>query len=248
MNLHPEAANLDQQSSPYWIGRIREYWRHRIAWYVLAAAGVSATGLLFFAMTGEEVFEHDSGSFDDGVRSWVLAHRTPTLLRIFTWVTNAGSTVPVFLVTLLACAWLWRSKARHAATGAIAAPALAVAIFTSVKTLSGRLRPPGAVPFGIHTYAFPSGHATTSLASAAILAYVLWRERLVGGFPALAVATVIPLLIGFSRVYLDVHWATDVLGGWFAGLFVAGLAAAIYEQMRRDPVVAFAEGASVPPS
>ena len=62
---------------------------------------------------------------------------------------------------------------------------------------------------------------------------MLWRERLIGGRTALALAIGGPLLVGISRIYLNVHWATDVLGGWSAGLLIAVLSAALYDRYRR---------------
>ena len=202
---------------------------------------MALTGLLLFAKIGEDVFQHESGSFDDAVRTWMLAHQTPGLFRAFTWVTNAGSTIPILALTAAVCVWLWRVKGRHAAAGAIAAPVVASALFNTIKLTYGRVRPAGALHFGLRTYAFPSGHATVSMAAAATVAYVLWRERLLPGKYATAIAAVVPLVIGFSRTYLDVHWATDVLGAWCVGLFVAGLAAIAYERLRRDPAVAVVE-------
>jgi undecaprenyl-diphosphatase len=81
-----------------------------------------------------------------------------------------------------------------------------------------------------------------SAAVCCTLAYLYWRAGLVRRGPALAVAILIPLVVGVSRIYLDVHWATDVLGGWSAGLPVAVLAAALCERVARarttDPAVA----------
>ena len=205
------------------------------------AAAMALTGLLLFGKIGEDVFQHESGSFDDGIRTWMLAHQTPRLFQLFTWITNAGSTVPILALTAIVCLWLWRRRGRHAAAGAIAAPVVAIALFNAIKLTYGRVRPSGALHFGLRTFAFPSGHATVSMAAASTVAYVLWRERVLGGKSAAAIAALVPLLIGFSRIYLDVHWATDVLGGWCVGLFVAGLAGMAYERLRRDPTIAVVE-------
>jgi undecaprenyl-diphosphatase len=42
----------------------------------------------------------------------------------------------------------------------------------------------------------------------------------------------VPLIVGLTRLYLDVHWTTDVVGGWTVGLFVAAMSAALYERLR----------------
>jgi undecaprenyl-diphosphatase len=109
---------------------------------------------------------------------------------------------------------------------------LAVAVYESVKRLYGRARPVGYahVPEG---FSFPSAHATAAAAVCCTLAYVLWREGLFGRVAAVLLGVVVPLLVGLSRVYLDAHWATDVLGGWSAGLFIAALSAGLYNRARR---------------
>jgi undecaprenyl-diphosphatase len=96
-----------------------------------------------------------------------------------------------------------------------------------------RARPAGALAAGISTYSFPSGHSTTAAAVVVTVVYVLWRERLLARDLALGIGILVPLLIGVSRVYLDVHWATDVLGGWAVGIFIFGLCASAYERERR---------------
>ena len=220
--------------------------RLRLSWHVLSAAAASVVGFLLFARVGEDVFAHESGSFDDAIRMWMLGHRTHALFRGLTWVTNVGSSGPLLSATLVVCIWLWRAKRRYAASGALAAPTVAIALFSAIKFVYGRTRPSGAAYFGLQTFAFPSGHATVSMAAAVAVAFVLWRERLLSGTGAMALAVGVPLLVGFSRVYLDVHWATDVLGGWCVGLFVAGLTCTIYEHLRRDPTFTIPDTPPIP--
>jgi len=93
---------------------------------------------------------------------------------------------------------------------------------------------PSAAGLAEATSSFPSAHSTASTAVYCTLAYVLWREKMLPAPAALAVAIVAPLLIGVSRLYLDVHWATDVVGGWVAGILIAGAARLAYNRSRLD--------------
>ena len=111
-----------QDKTSQWIGTAGGRWRRHVARHFLVATTMALAGLLLFAKIGEDVFQHESGSFDDAVRTWMLAHQTSGLFRALTWVTNAGCTVPILVLPAVVCAWLWRVKGRHAAAGAIAAP------------------------------------------------------------------------------------------------------------------------------
>jgi undecaprenyl-diphosphatase len=62
------------------------------------------------------------------------------------------------------------------------------------------------------------------------LAYFLWRERFLAAPAAMAIAIVPPLCVGLSRLYLDVHWSTDVLAGWCAGLAILAVAVSFYRR------------------
>ncbi|MBK5187309.1 MAG: phosphatase PAP2 family protein, partial [Gemmatimonadaceae bacterium] len=116
----------------------------------------------------------------------------------------------------------------------VLAPAVASASFLALKRVYARARPAGGARLHELTYSFPSGHATASAAIFGALGYVLRREQLIGWEGAVPLAIVPPLLIGSSRVYLDVHWATDVLGGWSVGGVMAMLSAAVYERVRTN--------------
>ncbi|HEY0995619.1 MAG TPA: phosphatase PAP2 family protein [Gemmatimonadaceae bacterium] len=204
-----------------------------LGWRAGLIALASLAAIVLAAKVGEDVFTHESGTFDDAVRGWTLAHRTASGFTLFLWITRIGAAGPVVLAAFLVGAWLWRKRGRRVGAALVAAPAAAVGIFEAVKYTFGRQRPVGAVALHITTFAFPSGHATASAAVAPIVGYVLWREGLTRRWVAVTLGAAVPLLIGISRVYLDVHWATDVLGGWAIGLGVAGLSALAYERLRR---------------
>ena len=215
------------------ITRFNTRWPAGIAWHVLITAGASLVGLALLAKIGEDVFNHQTGSFDDAVRTWTLHHRARLGYEVFLWIARLGAPGPVVAIAIAITVWLWRARGRRVAGGLIFAPTSAVALFDIMKFAFARKRPAGAAAAGIGTYAFPSGHATTSAAVIATVVYILWREQFMNGRAAVAIAVSVPLLIGISRVYLDVHWATDVLGGWAIGVFVFGLTAAAYERQRR---------------
>ena len=208
------------------------HWFRALAWRWLVIILASLGSLVLFAKVGEDVTHNESRVFDDAVRGWMLRHQTRSLYDAFFLITTIGSTPAMVALALALGAWLWWRGHRRIAAAVVTAPALASGIFVAVKELVRRIRPVGALKLHVLTYAFPSGHATTSAAVLAIVAYVLWRERFVQRPLALTVGVGGPLLIGVSRVYLDVHWTTDVLGGWALGMFVATLSAALYERFR----------------
>ena len=177
-------------------------------------------------------------SFDGAVQAWMLAHQVPLIGTIFLWVTYLGGIMAMRVLALAGAAYLWHRGHRWVAFVVLVVPIVANALFEGMKRVYARPRPAGLGGRVDSSYAFPSGHATVSAAVCCTLAYVLWREGLIGARVALAFATLVPLLVGVSRLYLNVHWATDVLGGWSIGLFIAALSAALYDHHRRRQAVA----------
>jgi membrane-associated phospholipid phosphatase len=200
-------------------------------WALTVVLGVVA--LLACAKLGEDVFSHETGTFDEAIQRWVDGHQSTPLYFVFFVITYLGSVGAMIAIALVGALWLWRRRGRHVAAGALIAPAAAIMLFMGIKQIFARARPPLAGHLVLGTYAFPSGHATASTAVCCTLAYVYWREGFISRRAAIWIATLLPFLIGVSRVYLDVHWATDVLGGWSLGLLVAVLGGALYDRNRR---------------
>jgi membrane-associated phospholipid phosphatase len=172
-------------------------------------------------------------SFDGAVQGWMLAHQDPRLEAVFLWITRIGGLMGMRVLAVAGAAYLWFRGHRRVAAGVLVVPIVADLLFNTGKLVYARPRPLGLGGRVDSSYSFPSGHATVSAAVCCTLAYVLWREGFVGRWTALAFAVVVPILVGVSRLYLNVHWATDVLGGWIVGLMIAALSAALYDHHRR---------------
>ncbi|KUL45183.1 phosphatase PAP2 family protein [Streptomyces regalis] len=123
--------------------------------------------------------------------------------------------------------WLWRRAARWTAVWLVATCALATLIQQVLKAVVDRSRPVWPDPVdAAHYAAFPSGHAMTATVVCGLLLWLLHHygaERALRRAAA-AVAVISVAGVGLTRVWLGVHWATDVVGGWLLGALVVVLA------------------------
>ncbi len=196
--------------------------------------GVSSAAIAACAKVGEDVFNDESGPFDEPIRAWILAHQVPAVRKTFLVITRAAAPSVIIPCTAAVGVWLRSRRGLPIAGAVVMSPAVALAVFLAAKRLYKRKRPAGGARLHELTYAFPSGHSTASAAIFGTASYVLWREEMIPRDAAIALATLGTFLVGASRVYLDVHWTTDVLGGWSVGGLVAALSAVVYERVCSD--------------
>jgi undecaprenyl-diphosphatase len=193
--------------------RARELGLTLTAGLVLLAAALWAFGTI-----AEEVAEGDTG-FDDRLARWLHAHATDSLTSFFKAVTELGNGVVLAGVTAIAAYLLARRRLFAEALLMVLAFVGAEVLSYGLKLGFRRDRPFFTDPLATeNTYSFPSGHATVSLATYGALAVVLSRR--LGGrgrLASLGAAAVLVSLIGFSRLYLGVHYLSDVLAGFSAG-------------------------------
>jgi membrane-associated phospholipid phosphatase len=141
-----------------------------------------------------------------------------TMTLTMLWITSLGNwkfVVPLAILVSILC---WLSRKRKTITPFIIALIGTEITVELLKILIRRPRPIGA-SFLETSYSFPSGHAAISVALYGFIAFLLWKRsksQLKRGM-ILAVALLLMLFIGFSRVYLGVHFPTDVLGGYMVG-------------------------------
>lgn len=213
--------------------RVRDWFRKLITFWTLIAV-VSAVALMVFADVGEDVAEQSTTQFDNAVRAWFVGHQNPLLHNTALVITWIGSPAVMVVLAIGAGIWFYTRGGPRRAGAVVAAPAVGGLFSGIIKVLYGRVRPAGATLLNEHTYSFPSGHAATSAAVVVTLCYVLARERMISWRTAILIGGSVPLLVGLTRLYLDVHWTTDVVGGWAVGLFVAAVSAALYERLRKS--------------
>ena len=172
----------------------------------------------------------EASSVDHIVRDWIVAHRNNGAYRVFDVVSTVGGVAPMQWAGILLAIWLWTRGRRRAALATVVSPLLAMLTYSGVRRVITRDRPPSGLGLREATSSFPSAHSTTAAAVCCTAAYVLWREQMLSTPAAAFLAIVPPMVIGMSRVYLDVHWSSDVLAGWVAGVVIAGLAAIVYRR------------------
>ncbi len=226
MNAVREPESDRTRSVRGWLGSLITFWTLIVI--------VSGLALLTFADVGEDVYEQSTVQFDNAIRSWILFHQNPVVYHIalaFTWI---GSPAVMVLVAIGAGVWFYTRGGRRKAGVVVAAPAVGGLLSGVIKEIYGRARPAGAALLNLRTHSFPSGHAATSAAVVVTLCYVLARERIISWRTAIVIGGFVPFIVGLTRLYLDVHWTTDVVAGWAVGLFVAAISAAFYERLRRS--------------
>lgn len=186
-----------------------------------------AAMIAVFAKIADEVVEGETHAFDQTV---LRALRNPNDLAdpigpawlelAMRDITSLGGFTVVILVTLAAIGYLVIDGKRAAALFVMVSIAGGTVLSEGLKHLFARPRPDLVAHLvEVQTASFPSGHAMLSavifLTLGALLARIQSRRRLKAY--VISVAIVLTLMIGASRVYLGVHWPTDVLAGWCAG-------------------------------
>jgi membrane-associated phospholipid phosphatase len=187
----------------------------------LALAGgllILAVSLWAFAAIADAMADGET-AYDQSLANWLHARATDPLTELFEAVTTLGNGVVLAGVTAIAGYLLLRRGYRREGLLVVLAFVGAEILSYSLKLGFRRDRPFFADPLATErTFSFPSGHSTVSLAVYGALAVVLAR-RLRGRakLAALAAAALLVSMIGFSRLYLGVHFLTDVLAGFAAG-------------------------------
>jgi undecaprenyl-diphosphatase len=176
-------------------------------------------------------------TWDEPIQRGVEANRTSTLNDVFLAISRLGSTVVVLSLGTLATVLTWR-RCRAVATALLIATFARPAIEFIVKGLVGRDRPDFERLVGGNGPSFPSGHVMAAIALWGLLPVVvsLYTRRRAIWWASLAISAALIAGIAASRVYLGVHWFSDVTGGLVVGtFFLLGVDKVLRHAHRRYP-------------
>lgn len=179
---------------------------------------ITVLAIILFSWIADEMREGDTIRFDDNVRSFVHSFSSPAMTKFMFAMSFMGATGLILM--LLAAVILCVGKKWYRALGWLALTLAGAAVLSlTLKNGFHRARPEvffGTLP---HSYSFPSGHALFSFCFYAVMAGLinarvrsLWLRVVV-----FSVAAVMIVLIGLSRIYLGVHYPSDVVAGYVAG-------------------------------
>ena len=181
-----------------------EYLRRTVIFWV--------PGLIFIAIAnqirGNEPLPGDVAVLQD-----IHTFSTTTLNKVFEVITALGSPPVVLIVAALAAATMWYLGQRRNATFLLFAAGGAAAINFVAKLLFTRERPDLWQHIVVEDgYSFPSGHAMVSMSLALAVIILAWPTRY--RWVAVTAGVIYAALIGLSRLYLGVHFPSDIIGGW----------------------------------
>ncbi|MDQ6620149.1 MAG: phosphatase PAP2 family protein [Pseudomonadota bacterium] len=220
--------------------RLLRWWDAHAGGLALVFCGVLLP-LWLFGVIAHSILAHQTFALDVGIlRAW-HSHASPGLDRFMTAMAIAGSArcIVPFEAAVLALL-LKRRRFSDVLFWVLALGGASLINFTA-KNIFERTRPALWLSIAPETsYSFPSAHAMQTMALAAALIVLTWPTR--WRWPVVAVGSIFAALVGASRVYLGVHYPSDVLGGWAASLaWVLTLSTLIYRHWAKPHPYAVAQ-------
>jgi len=182
---------------------------------LLLVSLLSLLGFLFVAL-----YKNSFTTLDVSVSSWALSIQTSVFTPLAEIIDVTFDTITLLIITVsIAAVLFYRKYWKHSVLlmGAMSGDALIVALIKlsiqSVRPLEELLYDRG--------FSFPSGHTAGSVVFFGVLTYFAWsywassKVKILSG----GLAVLVTALVGFDRIYLNVHWFSDVVGGYLVGVF-----------------------------
>lgn len=208
----PPAAPNPTQSRFAWLHPKVYLGIHGIVGLAISAACAWA----FFWIADEFPEKAGLARLDAAIAGWLQVHGTERGESVFVGVSYLGAQVLIALLVVVAVVLIARRDWRHVAVLAVTCGGGAL-LNGALKAVFHRARPSFATEFSPSSFSFPSGHAMDSLIVYGLFAY--WASRRLPRMrvPVFVGTALLVAAIGFARVYLGVHYLSDVIAGYTAG-------------------------------
>jgi undecaprenyl-diphosphatase len=204
--------------------------------FLVSGALVAIAGTYAFAKIARLVRGGYTQPFDDAVMRWMCNNQTPWVESLMVDVTMLGTWIVVLSIVGIAGLFLWLTRHKYSTALLLVATAGGIGLNNILKIGFARPRPQ-IFEWGTHvaSWSFPSGHAMSSTVVYITVAYLAARlqKSHLARLTTLSIAALIVAVICFSRMYLGVHYPSDVAAGVIIGLAWAGFCMATLEAVQR---------------
>jgi undecaprenyl-diphosphatase len=176
--------------------------------------------LLLFIGISEDVVTRELSVFDGRIYQFIASFIAEDMTDLMRFLTSLGSGLVLILITIVVIIAVRKHKKYSAYGWMIAVNLLASFVLNGLfKAIFQRPRPDISRLIDITGFSFPSGHAMIGLCFYGFIVYILWvNMKSKWKYPLVVFLAALIIMIGISRIYLGVHYASDVLGGFSAGL------------------------------
>jgi membrane-associated phospholipid phosphatase len=201
---------------------------------LIVGLAITLACILLFTELGEDVSQRETFVVDLLLIHWVEAFRSPGVTEWMNHVTDLGSVTWLTTATIITTVTLWRRGKLRDGVMVAAGMAATSILNIALKGFYERQRPEDALIHEIG-YSFPSGHAMGAMTFYSFLLYLTvkstWQPWIKSCTGLLLLGIIVA--VGWSRVYLGVHYPTDVIAGFVAGAFIVITSLCIRETYRR---------------
>lgn len=185
----------------------------------LGGLAVAALAMWGFATIAQEVWEKETYAFDTSILLYLRSLHDPLRDRVMLAFTFFGEPNLLLALSVSLGIILWVRKHRSEATTIAVTGAGALGLNILLKQLFARARPQlWERTVDVRFYSFPSGHAMISMVIYGLLGYLLDSRFPKQRWWIYSLTVILVAVIGLSRLYLGVHWPTDIIAGYTAGL------------------------------
>lgn len=217
-NFIREKFHSDNEDLPYYVT-------------IAVAAILFIVALNGFVELTEELAENELGAFDKSVTEWIVGFRSEGLTGYFVFATHMGDRYAYLVFTvLLAAFYLIKRRGWKFILQTVLVLLLASLSNIVLKKAINRARPSLEHLVSVNTLSYPSGHSMSAMAFYGFLIFLSVRYSMPAWlrYVIIAMLTVLILSIGISRIYLGVHYPSDVAAGFIGGLIWVAFCAVLF--------------------